>query len=49
MSTAMVVGFLVREIICRFGAPITLHSDQGLTFESKVVAEVVDLLVIRKT
>lgn len=43
------VNVLVREIFCRFGTPRILHSDQGRTFESKVMAEVADLLGIWKT
>ena len=40
---------LVEEVICRYGVPRELHSDQGSNFESKVMAEVCWLLGIQKT
>ena len=40
---------LVDEFLCRFGAPETLHSDQGRNFESAVIRELCALLDIRKT
>ena len=40
---------LVEEVVCRFGVPGQLHSDQGRNFESKVMAEMCRLLGIKKT
>lgn len=37
MSTATVVGVLVKEVSRQFGTPRTLHPDQGHTFESTFV------------
>ena len=40
---------LVKEYVCRFGVPLSLHSDQGRNFESNVFKEMCELLGIRKT
>ena len=40
---------LVNEVVCRFGVPLELHSDQGRNFESAVFSEMRNLLGIRKT
>nr|VZI11331.1 unnamed protein product [Spirometra erinaceieuropaei] len=40
---------LLTTWVCRFGAPISLHSDCGANFESRVVRDVCDLLQIHKT
>ena len=40
---------LVRNWICRFGVPDSIHSDQGLNFESKIFSEMWQLLSINKT
>ena len=40
---------LVREVVSRFGVPLTLHSDQGRNFESTVFSEMCRLLGVRKT
>ena len=39
----------VSEFVCRFGVPAELHSERGRNFESKVFAEVCNLLGIKKT
>ncbi len=44
-----VAEVLVKECVCRFGAPLYLHSDQGRNFEASVFAEVCLLLGIKKT
>ena len=40
---------LVRNWICRFGVPDSIHSDQGRNFESKVFEEICHLLQMKKT
>ena len=40
---------LVEEVVCRFGLPRELHTDQGRNFESNLVKEVCQLLGITKT
>ncbi|MES9882105.1 MAG: reverse transcriptase domain-containing protein [Sedimenticola sp.] len=44
-----VARVLVDEIICRYGIPQKLHSDQGRDFESNVIQELCTLLDIKKT
>ena len=39
----------MREVVCRYGVPLELHSDQGRNFESTVFAEMCSLLGIGKT
>ncbi|PIK33227.1 hypothetical protein BSL78_29961 [Apostichopus japonicus] len=39
----------IDRIICRHGAPESLHSDRGSNFLSRIVAEVCKLFEIRKT
>ncbi|KRY40494.1 hypothetical protein T01_5451 [Trichinella spiralis] len=40
---------LVNGVFCRYGAPETLHSDQGRIFESELVKEVCQLFGVTKT
>ena len=40
---------VVKEVVCRFGVPKQLHSDQGRNFCSNVFAEMCKLLGITKT
>ena len=40
---------IVLDFICRFGAPLELHSDQGKNFTSVLLKEVCRLLEITKT
>ena len=39
----------LRNWICRFGVPDSIHSDQGSNFESKVFEEMCRMLEIHKT
>ena len=40
---------LLNEVIAWYGCPLSLHSDQGWNLESKVFAEICNLLGIHKT
>ena len=44
-----VAEILVREVVCRFGVPLLIHSDQGRNFEFVLFAEMCRLLSIKKT
>ena len=49
MEAKTVASLIVNEVICRFGVPHIIHSDQGRQYESKLFSEVCSLLQIRKT
>ena len=38
-EATMVAEVLVKELVCRFGVPLYIHSDQGRNFESAVFNE----------
>ncbi|MEW8547871.1 MAG: DDE-type integrase/transposase/recombinase [Candidatus Thiodiazotropha sp.] len=40
---------LLNEVISRWGCPISIHSDQGRTYESSIFQELCRMLEIRKT
>ena len=40
---------ILNEVIARFGCPLSLHSDQGKNYESKILAELCQLLEVHKT
>lgn len=40
---------LVDEVICRYGVPEIIHTDQGSNFESQLIHELCDYLQITKT
>ena len=44
-----VTKVIVNEFICRFGAPLQLHSDQGGTFEAQLFQHMCCLFRIQKT
>ena len=44
-----VASLLVKEVVCRFGAPVLIHSDQGRNFESALFTEMCQLLGMKKT
>ncbi|CAH8658130.1 unnamed protein product [Dicrocoelium dendriticum] len=48
-DAATVASAFVNEWVARYGAPLSLHSDQGAAFESQLMREVCRLLSIRKT
>ena len=39
----------VEGLVCRYGIPEELHTDQGRNFESELLKEVCRLLAIRRT
>ena len=43
-----VAEIMVKEVVSRYGVPLTLHSDQGRNFESTVFAQMCRLLEIQK-
>lgn len=40
---------ILNEVICRYGCPYDLHSDQGTNYTSKIFSELCSMLEIRKT
>ena len=48
-DTETLATLLVNEIICRYGTPSYLHSDQGTNFTSKLMAAVCKRLGIEQT
>lgn len=49
MEAQTVARLIVEEVICRFGVPVLIHSDQGRQYESLLFREVCHHLQIRKT
>lgn len=39
---------LMKEVVCRFGVPLLIHSDQGSNFESAVFTEMCQILGMHK-
>ena len=37
MEAAMIARLLVNEVICRFGVPDSMDTDQGRNFESTLI------------
>ena len=48
-EAATVARVLVNEWICHYGAPDTIHSDQGKNFDSQLFKETCQLVGIHKT
>ena len=49
MDAATIASVFVSEFVSRFGAPESLHTDQGKNFDSKLFKDVCLLLGIKKT
>jgi len=49
MRTKTVTEVFVREIVCRYGVPLEVHTDQGRNFDARLVKELCQLLGIQKT
>jgi hypothetical protein len=48
-EASTVARVFVNEYVCRYGVPVTLHTDQGRNFESKLLKEMCEILKIDKT
>ena len=49
MEASIVAKVFVNEFVACFGAPVTLHTDQGRNFESALMKEICQLLGVTKT
>ena len=49
MEAATIARLLVNEVICRFGVPDSVHTDQGRNFKFTLIQEICWLLGIKKT
>ena len=49
MTAEVYADKLLNEIISRWGCPLSIHSDQGRTYESRVFRELCRMLEVRKT
>ncbi|XP_071652203.1 uncharacterized protein [Temnothorax longispinosus] len=49
IRASTVAEVFVNQVISRHGVPLEVHTDQGKNFESKLFAELMNLLGIRKT
>ena len=49
MTAEICASKILNEYISRWGCPLSIHSDQGRTYESKVFKELCRMLEIRKT
>jgi len=49
MEASTVAKVMVEQLVCRFGIPGKIHSDQGRQFESKLFSEMCKLLQVGKT
>ena len=49
-QTAVICAqIMLNDVVCRFGCPLAIHSDQGRNFESEIFQELYKTLEIRKT
>ena len=49
MEASSIARVVVNEIICRFGIPDTIHTDQGRNFESGLIRDICQLIDVKKT
>ncbi|KII68920.1 hypothetical protein RF11_03829 [Thelohanellus kitauei] len=47
IETKTIADVLINNLICRFGCPYYIHSDQGSYFESKLFKEICDIFNIK--
>ena len=43
MSAEVCASKILNEVISRWSCPLTIHSDRGRTYESKVFSEIIQL------
>ena len=48
-ESATIIKKVVDELVCRYGAPLQIHSDQGHKFEARTFQQMCDFLGIHKT
>ena len=48
-EASTVADALVTNFFCRFSIPMEVHSDQGKNFESRLLQEVMERLMVNKT
>ena len=49
MTAEVYATKILNEYVARWGCPLSIHSDQGRTYESKMFKELCQMLEIRKT
>ena len=49
ITTEVCAARILNEYVSRWGCPLSIHSDQGRTYESKVFRELCRMLEVRKT
>ena len=49
MTAEVCAAKILNEYVSRWGCPLSIHSDQGRTYESKVFKEMCRMLEVRKT
>ena len=49
MTAEVCATKILNEYVARWGCPLSIHSDQGRTYESKIFKELCRMLEIRKT
>lgn len=48
-TAATTANVILNEVICRYGAPLSIHSDLGSNYESQIFQELCKLMEVRKT
>lgn len=48
-TAATCANYILNDVICQYGSPLSLHSDQGRNYKSDIFKELCELLEIRKT
>ena len=49
MTAEVCASKILNEVISRWGCPLTIHSDQGRTYESQVFSELCRMLEVKKS
>ena len=48
-TAATTASVILNEVIARYGAPLSIHSDRGSNYESQIFQELCRLMEIKKT